>query len=171
MYSSMDNDIPMENVRGLPPLDTSMLPIFQSYKEENESWIPDFDTWSYLNLRADFDLAAAFAKMFWPDFIEIDGCVILQSNYSAEAFAEWMERYDGDGRAVESMLNHVHISDLFLNSPRDVTYSEALLEFLAHALMFGWKQALQDKYPDKHFIFTLRHGYGPEISFHQAETP
>jgi len=67
----------MEEVEGLPPLETSQLPLFQKYKKENESWIPGFDIWSYLSLRADYDLAAAFAKMFWPDFIGVDGCVIL----------------------------------------------------------------------------------------------
>ena len=165
----MDKDIPMEDVRGLPPLDTSKLPIFQKYRKENESWIPDFDTWSYLNLRADFDLAAAFAKMFWPDCIEVDDCVILQRNYSPEAFAEWMQTYDGDRRAVEGMLNHVHIADLFLNSSRDVTYPHELFDFLAHALIYGWKQALQDKHPEKRFVFTLRHAPSPEISFRQAD--
>jgi hypothetical protein len=169
MDGSMDKDIPMENVQGLTPLDTSTLPIFQRYKEENESWIPDFDTWSYLNLRADFDLAAAFAKMFWPDFVEVEDCVILQRNYSLEAFAEWMERYDGDRRAVESMLNHTHIADLFLNSPRDVTYPDELYEFVAHALIYGWKQALHDKYPEKRFIFMLRLNPDAEISFYQAD--
>lgn len=159
----------MEDVRGLPSLDVSILPIFEKYKKDNESWIPDFDTWSYLNLRADFDLAAAFAKLFWPDFVEVDGCVLLQREYSPEAFAEWMERFDGDRRAVESMLNHVHISDLFLNSRKDVTYPGELYDFLAHALMLGWKQVLQDKYPDKRFTFTLRYSPSPEISFHQND--
>jgi hypothetical protein len=158
----------MEQISGLPQFDTDLLPIFQQYKQENQSWIPDFDVWSYLNLRADFDLAAAFAKMFWPDFIEVDGCVFLQRNYSPENFADWMERFEGDRREVESMINHVHIWDLFLNSPKDVEYPEHLYEFLASALMLGWKQALQDTFPDKHFIFTVRHGYSVEISFHQA---
>ncbi len=50
----MNKDLPMEEIHGLPPLDTALLPIYQKYKLENESWIPDFDIRSYLNLRADF---------------------------------------------------------------------------------------------------------------------
>lgn len=114
----MDRDLSMEDIQGLPPLETSQLPLFQKYKKENKSWIPDFDIWSYLNLRADYDLAAAFAKMFWPDLIEVDGCEMLQRNYSPDNFTEWMERYSGDRRAVESIVNHVHVWDLFLNSPK-----------------------------------------------------
>jgi hypothetical protein len=150
-------------------LDTDLLPTFQKYKQENESWIPDFDIWDYLSLRGDADLAAAFFKLFWPDFVEVSGCVILQHNYSPDNFTEWMERYSGDRRAVESMINHVHVWDLFLMSPKDVEYAHELYEFLAGALMRGWKSALQHAFPDKHFVFTLRHGYGPEVSFHQAE--
>jgi hypothetical protein len=162
----MDKDLPAEQIRGIPRLDTSLLPVYQKYKKENEAWIPDFDMWSYLNLRGDFDLAAAFTKLFWPDFVEVDGCVLLQRSYSPATFAQWMEKLGGDRREVESVMNHVHISDLFLNPSRDVEYSEALFEFLAHALMRGWKSALRDAFPDKHFVFTLRHG--SEISFHQV---
>jgi hypothetical protein len=68
------------------------------------------------------------------------------------------------------MLNHTHINDLFLNPPKDVEYPDRLYEYLADALMFGWKHALQSAYPDKRFVFTLRHGYRPEVSFHQAES-
>src|SRR4051794_18306133 len=76
--SSMDKDLPAEQIQGIPLLETSLLPVYQKYEKENQSWIPDFDIWSYLNLRADFDLAAAFTKLFWPDFVQVDGCVLLQ---------------------------------------------------------------------------------------------
>jgi hypothetical protein len=68
------------------------------------------------------------------------------------------------------MVNHTHIRDLFLNPPKDVENSDQLSEYLAGALMFGWKQVLQASFPDKRFVFTLGHSYGPEISFHQAES-
>jgi hypothetical protein len=122
-------------------------------------------------MRADLDLAAAFTKLFWPDFIEVDGCILLKIAYSPESFQSWVEQYHGDTRRVEAMMNHIHISDLFLNPPRDVDFPDQLFEYLANALVFGWKQALQAAYPDKQFVFTLGHGYGPEISFHQADVP
>src|SRR5438876_9730226 len=98
--------------KGYPRLDTSLLPMFQKYKQENESWMPNFDIWDYLNLRADYDLAVAFSKLFWPDFIEVDGCILLATSYSPENFAHWKESLKGDKRAIETMLNHTHIWDL-----------------------------------------------------------
>jgi len=166
----VDRDIPMNEVGEQPQLDSAILPTFQQYTQLNESWSPRFDLWDYLNMRADLELAAAFTKLFWPDFIEVEGCVLLKHAYSPESFRNWMAHFGGDTRAVEAMLNHRHIKDLFLNPPKDVEYPDRLYEYLADALMFGWKQALQSAYPDKRFVFTLRHGYGPEVSFHQAES-
>jgi hypothetical protein len=160
----------MDQVGGNPQLDTSMLPTFREYKQLNETWSPGLDIWNFLNARADIELAASFTKLFWPDFIEVEGCVLLKRAYSPEAFHDWLERYGGDTRAVEALLNHVHIKDLFLNPPKGKEHSEQLYEYLAEALIFGWKQILTSSYPDKQFVFTLRHGYGPEISFHQAES-
>ncbi len=120
----MDRNVHINEVKGQLELDKSVLPIFQQWKQENESWIPNFNIWSYLNLRGDFDLAAAFSKLFFPDFVEVDGCVLLKEQYSPEGLSRWMKSYDGNTRAVEAMMNHVHIWDRFLNSPRDVEYPE-----------------------------------------------
>ena len=157
--------------QGTPELDPSILPIFQRYKEENESWIPNFDFWSYLNLRADYDLAAAFSKFFWPDFIEVEGYVLLARNCEPQNFREWEERLNDNRSAVEGMINHVHIGDLFLNSPKEVREAKGLSEYLANILMVCWKHALQEQFPDKRFIFSAdrRYGYTDSISFYQAK--
>jgi hypothetical protein len=164
----------VENSRGeqehwSPVLNTELLSAFMESKRENESWVPDFDIWDYLSLSANADLAAAFFKLFWPDFVETDGCIILRHNYSAEGFARWLEHFEGNKTQVEAMVNHVHILDLFPMSPKDDEHKEELHEFLARALTLSWKAALREAFPEKHFVFTLRHGYGPEVSFHQGE--
>jgi hypothetical protein len=61
---AMDKEIPMDKLSGHPQFDITILPTFQKYKQEHESWSPDFDVWDYLNLRADLDLAAAFTKLW-----------------------------------------------------------------------------------------------------------
>jgi len=160
-----DKDVSIDEIDSIPQLDTSLLPVFQIYRSEEL----DLGIWNYLGMRADIDLAAAFTRLFWPDLIEVDGCVILRENYSPDNFAEWMEHFEGDRGEVESMLNHVHMYDLFLNAPQNVKYPEQLYEYMAKVLLFGWKQVLQATFPGKRFVFTLRHGYGPEISFHQAK--
>jgi hypothetical protein len=165
----MEDDARVEKISASSSLDTDLLPTFQKYKQENESWIPNFDVWDYLSLRGDADLAAAFFKLFWPDFVEVNGCVLLRYKYSLEGFANWLEHFNGNRARVEAMMNHVHILDLFPNAPKDVHPLEQLQEFLAGALTLSWKAALSEAFPGRRFIVTLSHGYGPEVSFHQAD--
>jgi hypothetical protein len=44
----MDREMPMDEVKADLELDPSILPIFQQYKQVNESWSPGFNLWSYL---------------------------------------------------------------------------------------------------------------------------
>jgi hypothetical protein len=166
----MDEKSRGEQEHWSPVLNTELLPTFLKCKRENESWIPDFDIWDYLSLSTNADLAAAFFKLFWPDFVEINGCVLLRHKYSLEGFANWLQHLNGNKARVEAMMNHVHILDLFPNSPKDDVHKEELHDFLARALTLSWKAALREAFPEKHFVVTLTHGYGPEVSFHQGES-
>ncbi len=160
----------MPEIRGVPPLDPAWLPAFQQWKQEHTSWIPDFGFWNYLNLRADADLAAAFTKLFWPDFVEVDGCVLLARSYDPENFAHWMQHLQGNRRDVESQLNHTHIGDLFLNHRPGDGFSSELWDYLGKMLCIMWKHAVQEAYPDKQFAFFMTEPGAPdgEISFCQA---
>src|SRR6188508_1376804 len=139
----------MGRVHSEPQFDTSLLPIYQRYKQENQSWIPNFTPWSYLNLRADYDLAAAFSKLFWPDFVEVDNCVFLAEGYGPANYEDWKIRFSGDRQRIEAMINHTHIRDLFLMSPTDVEYPDRLYEYLADVLATCWHHALQSAFPHK----------------------
>ncbi len=158
-----------EQGRWSTALNTKLLTTFVASKLENESWIPDFDIWDYLSLNGDADLAAAFFKMFWPDFVEVNGCVLLRYQYSVEGLAKWLEHFNGNKARVEAMMNHVHMRDLFPNSPKDVDHIEELHEFLAGALILSWKAELSEAFPGRLIVFTLNQGYGPEVSFHQGD--
>ncbi|MGI8587176.1 MAG: hypothetical protein ACR2M0_05745 [Chloroflexia bacterium] len=162
----------MDEIKGVPELDTNLLPTYQKYRQENTSWIPGFDLWDYLNLRqADFDLTAAFSKLFWPDFVEVDGCVLLARSYSTDNFARWMAQFAGDTRAVEAMLNHTHIHDLYPGIRDGPDASLELLEYLAQIFLVSWRHALLEGFPEKRFVFsylTQPEVPSPEISFYQA---
>jgi hypothetical protein len=150
-----------------PHLDTSLLPIYQQ-------WVPakgDLSLWNYLNLRAEYDLAAAFSKLFWPDFIEVSGCILLAEQYDPSSFKAWWEVLEGKLQAVEALVNHVHIYDLFLNSPPDVKYDDRLYDYLGRILLLCWRHALHEAFPEKEFAFVYSTDpaeYGPTITFSQA---
>ena len=64
-------------------------------------------------------LAYGFASLFWPDFVEVDGALILAEMYTEEGFQNWYSHFNGDLTAIEKMINHVHLEDLFVNARRD----------------------------------------------------
>lgn len=149
-------------------LDVSLLPIYQEYKsvEGNQ----ELSLWNYLGMRADYDLAVAFSKLFWPDFIEIDNCVLLSEAYDPTHFNKWKEHFQGDGPRIEAAVNRTRLDDLFMHVPEGVEFSVQLLEYLAQCLLMCWKHALEAAFPDRRFTFyygTLPEESSPTITFHQ----
>ncbi|WP_189089804.1 hypothetical protein [Deinococcus ruber] len=113
------------------------------------------------------DLSVAFAQLFWPTFMEIDGCVLRKERYSPDNFQSWMQSTNRDRRQVESLLNHLHVYDLFRD---DKEYSLEVYEYVAKILCRTWQVALSEQFPDKQFIFhyvTEPDDYGPIIYFWQ----
>jgi hypothetical protein len=146
-------------------LDTSLLPQYQEFRSDD----PGLSLWNYLAMVGRYEIAAALSKLFWPDFVEVDGCILLAEQFELQNFKDWQKELLGDRQKIESLINHVHIWDLFLNDPRQ-DYQLALHEHLAKMLTICWKHALKEAFPDKEFEFyyeTEPHEYGPTISFHQ----
>jgi hypothetical protein len=55
----------------------------------------------------------ASAHFIWPAFIERHGCIFLQWKYDEQNVGQWLEQLEGDLRAVEKVINHVHLWDVF----------------------------------------------------------
>lgn len=117
-------------------------------------------------MRGDFQLAADFSKLFWPDFVEVDGYVLLAEQFEEADVAQWRQQFGDDRKAVESMVNHVHLYDLFNNTGN--THKTALADYLGRVLVICWRRALAEAFPDKRFTVeyaTDPDDYGPTISF------
>jgi hypothetical protein len=128
-----------------------------------------FGFWDYLNAKGNFEMAVAFAKLFWPDFVEVEGHIFLSEMYEEAQFREWQKALQEVSR-VEAVVNHLHIYDLFLNNDASAALELELLEYLAQVLLKCWAYALNEQFPDKYFEFTYAsepEEYGPVISFFQ----
>ncbi len=66
-----------------------------------------FDPWEEIYDQGYADLALAFARLFWPTFVERQGCVLIEHRADEAAIAEAFERSGGDPRAVEERLNRL----------------------------------------------------------------
>ena len=78
----------------------------------------DTSLWGIVSMCGSLQLGYAFASLFVPDFVEVDGALILAEHYQPteewqDNFQRWRGRCGGDLSQVERMLNHTHVYDLF----------------------------------------------------------
>lgn len=88
-----------------------------------------------------------------PQFIEHDDCVFLADGFTRESYSNWLNFYHSigmDKRAVESVMNHRHISELFLNAPPEL--SRRLANETGQMLEDLWHTKLRIALPKRTFV-------------------
>lgn len=142
-------------------MDLSKLPQLEGWMTDGEN----FDPRTFLLSSVTVGEAAAMSLLFWPEFTEYRGCVFLTFLFDAQAIDNWFGEFKEDGRAVEAVVNHVHLWDVF--APK--TEAEyALLSELGPRLGEMWKAALKLSFPTREFAVSVTdeaNDYGPTVSF------
>ncbi|MEZ0069988.1 hypothetical protein ABIA32_006036 [Streptacidiphilus sp. MAP12-20] len=134
---------------------------------EIEAWVGivgDFDPKSFCAANVPVAHAFALAEIFWPDFIEYRGMVLLKSAFDEDAVAAWIDRLDGDRAAIEGVVNELHLWDVF-GLESDAEYRA--LAAIAPKVAKMWKAAAYEAFPAKRFRVTLAEGpdsYGPTLT-------
>src|SRR2546426_4104762 len=54
-------------------------------------------------------------------------CVLLAERFHRDSLSAWRKEYSADNGAVERVMNHVHLADLFHQLPAEETRAKALL--------------------------------------------
>ena len=98
-----------------------------------------------------FDHAVGYGALFWPEFIVHHGCVLF-ADFRRESFDGFMVQTRGDLRAVETVMNHRHIVDLF--SERAGASEEVVLH-LGRLLREIWSCKLQRDFPDRRIVVSF----------------
>ena len=88
--------------------------------------------------------ACELARLFWPEFVEVDGYVLLASHYSQENLTSWRERHPENRAAVEDVINHVHLEDL--SSDRA---PHGAIATVGEALTSAWRSELRSTLPGR----------------------
>ncbi|MFB7371983.1 hypothetical protein ACFC0D_19310 [Streptomyces sp. NPDC056222] len=107
--------------------------------------------------------AIALAALYRPEFVEYEGCVFLGFKFDRGGVDEWLENQSGDRRAVESVVNHVHLWDYF---PLTSDAEYAALASLAEEIAAMWRNAVRDAFPGRKFEIAVSDGtgdYGPTL--------
>lgn len=111
------------------------------------SWVPDLTPIGWVYYAGTPGQAIAYANLFWPKFVEHEGCVLRDEAFEIESFNTWMQSTDGNRREVEAVINHVHILDIFGNEAATPTLDQVLC--LGRFLKATWEAKLKLEFPGK----------------------
>src|SRR6266496_1283812 len=113
----------------------------------------DIDAW--IACIGNFEQAIGYSRLFWPDFVEHDGCV-LAAGFSEESYRGFMAQTGGNKRAVESVMNHRHIVDLFGDPKLRPTREQVV--YLGRILKDLWSAKLRRDFPTRSITVSFREG-------------
>ncbi|WP_158915631.1 hypothetical protein [Caulobacter sp. S45] len=123
--------------------------------------IPEMKAWNdgagispegWISCVGNYELAVGYSLIFWPRFVLIDGYVLRNGATEANLRA-WEQATRGDRRAVEAVINHLHIADIHIG-PREI--DEAQLRYLGRILKQIHEVKLHLDFPDRTFQATFQ---------------
>jgi hypothetical protein len=81
--------------------------------------------------------AVSLTALFWPRFVDVDGAVLRADGFTTDSLRSWRASLGSDVRAIEEVINHVHLWDLF-DLDADPVPDDALLH-LGGVLTETWR--------------------------------
>jgi len=146
-------------MKKLIDINPNILPEYSSMADLNPN---NWDIAEYLNLKYDINAAIAFSKLYYPDFIERNGCIILGFRYDEGSFIKWFEHFEGDIPEIEKHCNAYEIMDYFsINRDTEESldlFNEKVNE-LAKVLKRSWEINCQLLLPDRKIIVEVYDEY------------
>ena len=120
-----------------------LIPDLKGWKDQNEE---SFTIADWVLFHATPELMVGFSSIFWPEFIEVDGCVFLKDGYDQDNIDAWAESTKGDMVAVQKVVNHQHIYDLFQNDSVEKLNIQQV-KYLSDLLVDMWSAKLKRDFP------------------------
>ena|SRR5688572_4770184 len=114
----------------------------------------DLEFW--ISCVGNFSLAIGYLTIFWPEFVEFEG-YILRKGFSVDSLRGFEESCARDKKAVEAVMNHLHIGDIQQYGCEDFSKDKAIL--LGSKLKEIYGARMQWQFPDKPC----------EVSFYEPE--
>jgi hypothetical protein len=133
------------------------------------SLIPELSQWNngagisvdaWLGCKGDFQLAIAFSRMFWPEFVEHDGCVLL-AGFSETVYQDFLAAFKNDRASVEAVMNHRHMLDLFYHAASTATALQLI--YLGRVLRDILTVKLGHDFPGRTFAVKFAEGPFEEL--------
>jgi uncharacterized damage-inducible protein DinB len=107
--------------------------------------------------------------VFWPGFVERNDAVFVDFLFDEASYDQWHAETGGDIQAIEKILNHLHLWDLFdPKSDQEYTAVSGLSRKIADA----WKVSAHNSFPNREFCVEVSdepEDYGPTITLYSSK--
>jgi len=133
--------------------DTSFDGMIPELPHWNDGQGIDVDDW--IGAIGRHDHAIGYSRVFWPEFVLHDGC-LLRAGFSPVSYAAFLEKADGDRRAVEAVMNHQHIADMLMgqfNNGEAVTREQVV--YVGRVLKEMWAAKLARDFPELRVVVSF----------------
>jgi hypothetical protein len=141
-------------------------PAFQQWNAT--SGTADQESWgNYQAYIMRVDLALCMIDVLWPDFIVRENLILREANIPQdwEKFVSEARSANWTSSDIEYVVNHIHVSDLFLNDPDRDRVDLKVYQYIANVIAEMWKCRLHILYPDRQFSVTVNdYEIAPEVS-------
>ncbi len=104
------------------------------------------DLESWIGCVGNFSLAVGYLSVFCPEFVEFEG-YILREGFSEDSLRGFEESCAGNKKAVEAVMNHLHIADIQHYGCEDLSKDKVVL--LGSKLKEIYEAKLQWQFPNK----------------------
>lgn len=114
-------------------------------------WTIDVENWT--RFTGTFELAVGYSRLFWPDFVEHDGCVLF-AGFSKDSYDGFMKSRQGDRVRVQLVMNHRHLHDYF-GVAFNTNATQAQILYLGRMLKNMWEAKLARDFPGRPFVVSF----------------
>ncbi|WP_019878470.1 hypothetical protein [Succinispira mobilis] len=109
----------------------------------------NFSWWNYVNLKSDLQTALGFAKLYYPEIVEVDGCILLKDKFSEELYELWRDECKGEKSCIEKMMNLYQLRDFFHLKTQDDGNLESQIKALGDVLVLFWGMSFKNRFPER----------------------
>ncbi|MFB6903352.1 hypothetical protein ACFVG1_14300 [Streptomyces bacillaris] len=137
---------------------------YPGIKSWAEEWGGRVDYLDYVKDHGNLGMMVAFSRIFWPRFVEVDGCVLWDRAYEESNFKAWSESLSGDVRKIEATLNQLRVWQMVDSD--DVEEDWQAQDFFAACVAKTWGAALAAEFPRRIFdVRVIGSEDGPIVTF------
>ena len=123
--------------------------LIEEYAEWKAANPDNFSWWNFVNMKANLDIALAFAKFFSPEIVSVEGYFLLKDKFSKELFESWKKECSCNKTNVEKMMNLYQVRDFFHINSEYTENEDEKIKSLGKVLQFFWEMSFKNRYPNK----------------------